>query len=228
MSPISLAPAAAVAAVEHVLLVVDLVAVAVFAISGALVAARKEMDPVGFIFLGTATGIGGGTFRDLVLGVPLLWVQQPVYLWVCIIASLATFWGARLLDSRYRALLWMDAVGMAMFAVAGTQKASSLGHGALVACLMGVFTAALGGLVRDMMAGEKPLLFHREIYATAALVGGASFLLLNTLGLPPEISGMGGFLAGFTARAAAIRFGLSLPAYKRPDRPLDGPPKPTE
>ncbi|GAB3450953.1 trimeric intracellular cation channel family protein [Insolitispirillum peregrinum] len=224
MIPVSLATASeAVAAVEQALLVVDLVAVAVFAISGALVAARKEMDPVGFIFLGTATGIGGGTFRDLVLGVPLLWVQQPVYLWVCIIASLATFWGARLLGSRYRALLWMDAVGMAMFAVAGTQKATSLGHGPLVATLMGVFTAALGGLVRDMMAGEEPLLFHREIYATAAVVAGLGYLGLLALGIPGELAGMGGFVAGFITRAAAIRYGLSLPSYRRPDRPLDGP-----
>jgi len=222
--PVSLATASeAVAAVEQALLVVDLVAVAVFAISGALVAARKEMDPVGFIFLGTATGIGGGTFRDLVLGVPLLWVQQPIYLWVCIIASLATFWGARLLGSRYRALLWMDAVGMAMFAVAGTQKATSLGHGPLVATLMGVFTAALGGLVRDMMAGEEPLLFHREIYATAAVVAGLGYLGLLALGIPGELAGMGGFVAGFITRAAAIRYGLSLPSYRRPDRPLDGP-----
>lgn len=224
MIPVSLATASeAVAAVEQALLVVDLVAVAVFAISGALVAARKEMDPVGFIFLGTATGIGGGTFRDLVLGVPLLWVQQPIYLWVCIIASLATFWGARLLGSRYRALLWMDAVGMAMFAVAGTQKATSLGHGPLVATLMGVFTAALGGLVRDMMAGEEPLLFHREIYATAAVVAGLGYLGLLALGIPGELAGMGGFVAGFITRAAAIRYGLSLPSYRRPDRPLDGP-----
>lgn len=224
MIPVSLATASeAVAAVEQALLVVDLVAVAVFAISGALVAARKEMDPVGFIFLGTATGIGGGTFRDLVLGVPLLWVQQPIYLWVCIIASLATFWGARLLGSRYRALLWMDAVGMAMFAVAGTQKATSLGHGPLVATLMGVFTAALGGLVRDMMAGEEPLLFHREIYATAAVVAGLGYLGLLALGIPGELAGVGGFVAGFITRAAAIRYGLSLPSYRRPDRPLDGP-----
>lgn len=224
MSPITLPSApAALQAVEHALLVVDLVAVAIFAISGALVAARKEMDPVGFIFLGTATGIGGGTFRDLVLGVPLLWVQQPIYLWVCIIASLATFWGARLLASRYRALLWMDAVGMAMFAVAGTQKATNLGHGLLVSVLMGVFTAALGGLVRDMMAGERPLLFHREIYATAALIAGGGFLALHALGLSTEVASSGGFLAGFAARAAAIQYGLSLPAYKRPERPLDGP-----
>lgn len=224
MSPIALAPTpAALQVVENALLVVDLVAVAIFAISGALVAARKEMDPVGFIFLGTVTGIGGGTFRDLILGVPLLWVQQPIYLWVCIIASLATFWGARLLASRYRALLWMDAVGMAMFAVAGTQKATNLGHGPLVAGLMGVFTAALGGLVRDMMAGEQPLLFHREIYATAALAAGGGFLVLHALGLPNEFSGVGGFIVGFAARAAAIRYGLSLPAYKRPERPLDGP-----
>lgn len=204
--------------------IVDLLAVAVFAVTGALVAARREMDPIGFVFLGTATGIGGGTFRDLVLGIePVFWVAQPAYLWTCIGASLATFWAARLLASRYRALLWLDAVGLGMFAITGTQKAVAIGAPAVVCVLMGVMTVAVGGLIRDIMAGEKPLLFHREIYATAAISGAVAYLLLRASGLPDPWTALAGFAVGFGVRACAIAFGLSMPAYKRPERPLDGP-----
>lgn len=214
---------AQIAALHGVVTAVDVLAVAVFAISGALVAARREMDPIGFVFLGTVTGIGGGTFRDLVLGVPVFWVADSYYLWVCVGASLLTFWAARFLDSRYRALVWMDAVGVAMFAVTGAQKAAGLGAPGIVCVLMGVMTAVLGGLIRDISCGEKPLIFHREVYATAAISGAVAFLILRGFPLPPEIQAGGGFLVGFIVRAAAIQFRLSIPSYRRPDRPLDGP-----
>lgn len=222
MDGLSLGPAD----LEHLkagVALLDMLAVAVFAISGALVAARREMDPIGFIFLGTVTGLGGGTFRDLVLGQPVFWTQTTSYLWTCIGASLLTFWAARLLNSRYTALVWMDAVGIAMFAVTGTQKAMLLGHAAVVCVLMGVMTATLGGLIRDIMAAERSLLFHREIYVTATICGGSAYLVLEALALPMEMAALGGFLAGFATRAAAIAFGLKVPNYKRPDRPLDGP-----
>jgi uncharacterized membrane protein YeiH len=217
----------AASALPPALWALDMAAVAVFAITGALVAARKEMDPIGFIFLGTVTGIGGGTFRDLVLGVPPIWLGEPLYLWVCIIASLATFFGARLLSSRYRALLWMDAVGLAMFSVTGAQKSALLGYDPLVSIIMGVMTATLGGLVRDVLAGERPLLFHREIYASAAIVAGSSYLLVHAFApswnLPPQVAPGVGFVLGLLTRACAIRYGLSMPTYKRPNTPLDGP-----
>jgi uncharacterized membrane protein YeiH len=217
--------AAQVEALLGVVSVIDLLAVAVFAITGALVAARREMDPIGFVFLGTVTGVGGGTFRDLVLGIePVFWVAQPEYLWICIVASLGTFWAARLLASRFKALLWMDAVGLAMFAIGGTQKAVAVGAPAIVCVLMGVMTASVGGLIRDMMAGQKPLLFHREIYATAAIAGSVTYLLARLLEVPEPFGAIAGFVVGLTVRACAIAFGLSMPAYKRPDRPLDGPP----
>lgn len=203
--------------------VVDLMAVAVFAITGALVAARREMDPIGFVFLGTVTGIGGGTFRDLVLDLPVFWIVQPAYLWTCIGASLVTFWAARLLASRYRALLWMDAVGLGMFAVTGAHKAALAGAPAVVCVLMGVMTATVGGLLRDIMAGQKPLLFHREIYATAAIAGAVGYLVLRGVGLETPVAALAGFALGFGVRAGAIAFGLSMPNYKRPDSPLDGP-----
>ena len=214
-------------AVARVITFVDMMAVAVFAISGALVAARREMDLLSFIFVGTVTGIGGGTLRDLILGARPVWVTQPDYLVICIVASVITFWAARLLSSRYRALVWMDAVGVGMYAVTGAQKAAVLGAAPVVCVLMGVMTAAFGGLMRDIMCGEKsPLLFNREVYATAAITGASVYLILRALDLPVEVQAAGGFCAGFGLRAGAIIFGWGLPTYRRPARPLDGPDRP--
>jgi uncharacterized membrane protein YeiH len=199
----------------QILLVLDLIGVAVFAISGALDAARRQMDPIGLIVIGTATGIGGGTLRDLVLGVrPVFWVQDQIFLITCVVASVSVFWWAKALRSRFTVLLWLDAVGMAMFAVAGTQKAVSLGAPAFVAALMGVMTASFGGLIRDVLCGEKPLIFHKEIYATAALVGTVAFLGLRATPLTQESQAGIAFLVAFLVRAAAIRWGWSLPRYK--------------
>ncbi|MBX9633939.1 MAG: trimeric intracellular cation channel family protein [Magnetospirillum sp.] len=200
-------------------IILDLIGVAVFAVTGALVAARRQMDPIGFIIVGTATAIGGGTMRDLVLGVrPVFWVTDQSFLVVSIVASLATFWAARSISKIYRLLLWMDAVGMAMFAVAGTQKAANLGAGPVVSVLMGVMTASFGGLIRDVLCGEKPLLFHREIYASAALIGAGLWLALGAASdLAPELRTAFGFAAAFGVRAAAIRWGITMPHYQHPD-----------
>lgn len=202
----------------EIILVLDLVGVAVFAISGALEAARRQMDPIGFIIVGTATGIGGGTLRDLVLGVrPVFWVQDQTFLITSVLASVSVFWWAKVLRSRFALLVWMDAIGMAMFAVAGTQKAVALGAPGFVAALMGVMTASFGGLMRDVLCGEKPMIFHKEIYATAALVGAVAFLGLRETALSQELQTVFAFLAALLVRASAIHWGWSLPRYKADD-----------
>ncbi len=199
----------------EILLVLDLIGVAVFAISGALEAARRQMDPIGFIIIGTATGIGGGTLRDLVLGVrPVFWVQDQMFLVTCVVASVSVFWWAKALRSRFTLLVWMDAIGMAMFAVAGTQKAVGLGAPPFVAALMGVMTASFGGLMRDILCGEKPLIFHKEIYATAALAGSVAYLGLREVALPEQLQAGFAFMVAFLVRASAIHWGWSLPRYK--------------
>lgn len=199
----------------EIILVLDLIGVAVFAVSGALEAARRQMDPIGFIIVGTATGIGGGTLRDLVLGVrPVFWVDDQVFLITTVLASVSVFWWAKALRSRFALLVWMDAIGMAMFAVAGTQKAVTLGAPGFVAALMGVMTASFGGLMRDVLCGEKPMIFHKEIYATAALVGAVAFLALRETTLSQELQTGLAFLAAFLVRASAIHWGWSLPRYK--------------
>ncbi|GAA0574952.1 trimeric intracellular cation channel family protein [Caenispirillum bisanense] len=214
-----------VVALQGFIAVLEVLGVAVFALSGALTAARKEMDPFGFMVLGVATAVGGGTLRDLVLGLPVFWVAKPHYLVACIVASLPVFWLARLLDSRYKALVWADAVGMALFTVTGTQKALEAGAPPSVAITMGIMTAAFGGLIRDILCGESPLMLRKEIYATAAFIGAAALVVMTELEVPREVRAMAAFGITFVVRALAILRGWSLPHYRRPDKPLDGPPK---
>jgi uncharacterized membrane protein YeiH len=201
----------------------DWLGVVVFAISGALVASRKQMDIVGFALLGTVTGIGGGTLRDLLLGLsPVFWVREPAYLVVCVLASGAVFFTAHVPRSRYRVLLWFDALGLALFAVTGAERALETGSGPVVAVAMGVITATFGGIIRDILGGESPVILSREIYVSAALGGATLFVLLATAGLTREYALASGFLAAFAIRAAALRWSWSLPRYRpRPGRRKD-------
>lgn len=202
--------------IAQVFVILDIIGVTVFAITGALVAARKEMDPVGFMVVGTATAIGGGTMRDLVLGIrPVFWVDDPNYLVISLVASLATFWAAKLFSRIFPLLLWLDALGMALFAVAGAQKAVANGAPAVVAIAMGVMTASFGGLIRDVFCGEKPLMFHQEIYASAAAIGALAWLGLHQFsGFSALAETAIAIAVGFAVRAAAIIWGLHFPHYQ--------------
>ena len=143
----------------------------VFAISGALVASRKQMDIVGFALLGTVTGIGGGTLRDILLGeLPVFWVRDPAYLVICVLISGVVNFTAHIPASRYRLLLRFDALGLALFAVTGAERALLSGSGPVCGA-MGVITATFGGVIRDVLGGESPVVLSREVYVTAALVG---------------------------------------------------------
>ncbi|ESR25982.1 trimeric intracellular cation channel family protein [Lutibaculum baratangense] len=198
----------------------DWFGIVVFTVTGALVASRKQMDAVGFVLLGTVTGIGGGSVRDMLLGrLPVFWVAEPAYLLTCVCVAFAAFFLAHIPASRYRALLWLDAVGMALFAVAGAERALLSGTAPSVAVAMGVITATFGGMIRDVLGGETPVILRREIYATAALVGAALFVLLSLAGASREAGLTAGFLAALAIRFAAIRWDWSLPRYRpRPPR----------
>jgi uncharacterized membrane protein YeiH len=193
----------------------DWLGVVVFAISGALVASRKRMDLVGFALLGTVTGIGGGTLRDLLLDSgPVFWVQRPAYLVVCAIVSVAVFFTAHLASSRYRLLLWFDALGLALFAVTGAERALLAGTGPVVAVAMGVITATFGGILRDVLGNESPVVLSREIYVTAALVGATVFVALSGLGFERKVALGTGLLVGLVVRGMALRRGWALPRYR--------------
>jgi uncharacterized membrane protein YeiH len=206
----------AVEGLADLLSFLDYAAVAVFSGAGALAAARRKHDIVTFAFFGAVTGLGGGTLRDLLIGAPVFWVPRPTYLAVCLAAALAVWivgWGR----GRERVLSWLDAVGLSAYAVVGALKAASLGVPAPSAVVMGVLTAAFGGVIRDVLAGEPSALLRRELYISAALAGAGAFVLLQALGLPILPAGLAGFVLAFIVRGGAILYGWSLPAF--PGRP---------
>ena len=200
---------------QQLILLLDWFGICVFAVTGALVASRKEMDIVGFALLGSVTGIGGGTVRDVLLGVePVFWVGQPSYLVTCIVVSTAMFFVAHIPLSRERLLLWFDAVGLSLFSVTGTVSALATGAGPVIAVAMGVATATFGGIIRDILGGESPVILQQEIYITAALLGAAVLVGLRWLGVSADASAGLAFLAAFSLRAAALHWNLSLPRYR--------------
>lgn len=196
------------------LTIVDLSSSIVFAVTGALVASRKQMDIVGFMWLGVVTGIGGGTLRDLLLGVPVFWVRDSTPLIACLLASIAVYFSAHMLDSRYRSLLWLDAMGLALVTVAGTAKGLDAGAGPVVAVVMGVLTAAAGGIIRDILGQEPSIILRREIYVTASVLGAVVYVALAGLGADRATAAIAGATAAFAIRGIAIVRGWSLPTYR--------------
>jgi uncharacterized membrane protein YeiH len=206
------------------LIALDWFGIVVFAATGALVASRKEMDVFGFALLAIVTGVGGGTVRDLLLGrLPVFWVQEPAYILVCVIVAVVLFFTAHLPESRYRLLLWFDAIGLSLFAVVGAGRALDVVPNPIIAIVMGVITATFGGIIRDMLGGEVPVLLRKEIYVTAALAGAAVYVGGQALGLAEPNALLAGFLACLLVRGLALWLGWSLPPYRaRPGRPQDG------
>ncbi len=199
--------------------IMDIMGVIVFAASGALVASRKEMDLVGFGLMASLTGVGGGTLRDLLLDRPVFWISDPLPVWICLGIATLIFFSAHIIQRRYVVLLWADAIGIALYGVMGAELARQSGAGPLVAIVMGMMTASFGGLIRDVICNETPLILGKEVYATAAALAAAVHIGLSTFGVPFEISVFSGIVAGFLLRAAGIAKGLALPTYKaRPGR----------
>ncbi|NKE44459.1 trimeric intracellular cation channel family protein [Roseomonas frigidaquae] len=205
---------------DTALQVLDLLGIAVFAASGALVASRKQLDAVGFVLIGMITGFGGGTIRDLLLGrTPLFWLKQPELPAIAAAAALVVFFFAHLIESRFKALLWADALGMALFAVLGAEIALIGGAQPWAAVLLGTVTATAGGIIRDVVCDELPLILRKEIYITAAAAAAFAYVALRLAPLPRDVALLAGIALGFGIRGAAIWRGWSLPAFKpRPAR----------
>ena len=197
----------------------DYSGVALFAATGALAASRKELDFIGFLFFGAITGIGGGTARDLILDVPVFWVAEPLYILVCAMTATCIYFTAYLLESRYRWLLWFDAIALAAYGVFGAYKGLVITGSPIVAIVMGMMTSTLGGILRDVLANEPSVLLRKEIYVTAALLGAVAFVVADAAGLDlPVCIGLGFGLA-LVIRGSAISFGWTLPTYRsRPGR----------
>lgn len=194
----------------------DLVAVGVFAASGALAAAEKRLDVLGFVLFGTITGVGGGTLRDLLLQLPVFWISDVRYLWVCITVSSLTWYIAPMLSIRRKVLLWADALGLALFSVLGCAKSLQYDAPWVVAIVMGVMSASFGGLIRDTLLARESVVFGAEIYVTAALAGGVTYVaLVSSALLSPSNALLVAMVPAFVLRAGAIHAGWRLPSYRR-------------
>lgn len=192
----------------------DLIGTAVFALTGALLAARLRQTFVTMSFFALVTGVGGGSVRDLLIGAPVFWVRDPWVAPVCLGVALTAWftprkwWEGQLLE-------WADAAGLGTYAVLGTAKALVFGVAPVPAMVMGVVTGCVGGIIRDVLAGRPSILMRPELYVTAAALASALVALGQVLALPHTLVWPLAALAGFALRGAAIRFGLALPAYRK-------------
>ena len=205
----------AAAAIGPVLEVLNLAGIFVFAASGALIAAEKKQTLVTFVFFAIVTGVGGGTVRDLLIGAPVFWMEENWTLLICFAAALIVWFLPMRGEGTGKALLWLDALGLAAFATFGAAKGLAWGVAPLPAMAMGVLTACLGGIIRDVLAGDPSILMRAELYVTAAALSSVLMVGLLLAGVPGFVAGPAAALAGFALRAAAIRRGWALPAYTR-------------
>ncbi|MHA7775036.1 trimeric intracellular cation channel family protein [Roseibium sp. M-1] len=192
----------------------DYLGVAVFAVTGGIVASRMRLDIIAFLFFAMLTGIGGGTMRDLLLGVPVFWVENEYYLLVCLVVSVLVWFFADWIEKLHKPLRWADAVGLAAYAVMGAAKALSVGDTILVAILMGVSTATFGGILRDTIAREPSSIVKPELYVSAAFAGSGSFVVLVQLGVLPVVAAVVAAALALVLRGGAIQRGWTLPGYR--------------
>ncbi|MBN8485629.1 MAG: TRIC cation channel family protein [Sphingomonadales bacterium] len=196
--------------------ILDLAGTAVFALSGALLAARLKQTFVTMGFFALITGVGGGSVRDLLIGAPVFWVRDPWVAAVCLgVALIAWFtprrwWEGQLLE-------YADAAGLAAYAMLGTAKALAYAVAPVPAVVMGIVTGCVGGIMRDVLAGRPSILMRPELYVTAAALSAAICAAGAMLTAPRELVWTLAVVAGFALRASAIRFGIHLPSYKRAD-----------
>jgi len=191
----------------------EMLGTAIFAITGVLVVTRRGLDVFGALVLGVVTALGGGTMRDLLMRVPVFWLQDINYVWAGLIGALGAFFLGALLRNTSTLLLYLDALGAALFAMSAAEKVMLLHSQAAVAVIMGILTGIGGGLARDVLAGRPTLLMSRDIYATPILLGCTAYVILrHFLPLYPYAS-IVGFAVIFGFRALAIHFHLEMPAW---------------
>jgi uncharacterized membrane protein YeiH len=194
--------------------------VAVFAASGALAAARKGLDPVGVLVLAIVTATGGGTLRDVLIDRhPIFWISEPSYIGVSALAALMTWLWVKRFPPPDRSLQYADALGLAFFSIAGVQIAQAGGLTPFIAAIMGAITGCAGGLIRDVLVAEVPLIFRQsELYVTACAAGIACYLGLAALGVAEGVASTLGMSVIAFVRLASIRWGITLPILQIPER----------
>lgn len=192
----------------------DLIGTAVFAVTGALAAGRKKMDIFGVVVLGCVTALGGGTLRDVILGIqPIFWVSDTQYIAVATFSAIGTFILARRWKLPATVIVYADAIGLAVFTIIGFQRGFYTTHLYSIAIVMGVTTGVVGGIIRDVLSGEVPLILRREIYASASLCGASMLALLSYLEVLAPVVLSGAFLTTLAIRVVALNWNLTLPLF---------------
>lgn len=196
------------------------IGVAVFAASGALAAVRRSLDPIGVLVLAIVTATGGGTLRDVLMDRhPIFWISNPWFIGVSAGAALVTWLWVRKFPPPDKSLAYADALGLAFFSIAGAQIAEAGGLAPFAATIMGAITGCAGGLIRDVLVAEIPLVFRQsELYVTCCVAGVALYFCLGALGVSAEISSVAGMAAIALIRLAAIRWTITLPVVRMPER----------
>lgn len=197
------------------LYIIEVLGTIAFAISGIRLAAAKNFDWFGAYVVGFVTAIGGGTVRDLLLGIPVFWMQTPMYIAVTLLALLAVIIFSKALVGGMRTLFIFDAIGLALFVVVGIEKSYAAGYPSWVAVVMGMITGSFGGVTRDILINDEPLFFRKDIYATACLAGGAVYWLASLVpDVKPIVAQLACAITVIGLRVAAVHFGWSLPILK--------------
>lgn len=196
----------------------DYIGTMVFAISGVLTAGTKRLDLFGAMFIGVVTAIGGGTIRDLLLGVtPVTWLQGYGYLIAIFSGFAITLIFKKFVARMRRTLFLFDTIGIGVFTIIGLEKALNLGVNPAVAVIMGMTSAVVGGVIRDTLTNELPLIFHKEIYATACITGALFYLFFNWLNFPSALNELLTVGIIIAIRLLSIRFNLVIPVFKTPE-----------
>ncbi len=198
-----------------ILYLLDLLGTLVFAISGTMSAANKKLDLFGAYFTGFITAIGGGTLRDVILGnFPVGWITDLNYIIVITIGVALTFLFKKFIMGLKRTLFLFDTIGIGVFTIIGIEKSLSLNIHPILAVIMGLFSAVMGGVIRDTLCNDIPLIFRKEIYATACLVGGVLFICLGSMGVSSSVNQFITMTFIIAIRIICIRFKISLPVLK--------------
>ena len=196
-------------------ILLDYGSVLIFALTGALAASRAQLDATGFAFIACLTALGGGTLRDILLDRPVVWIENPHVLAICLLAAFMVFLTAPLMESRYKWLLWLDSFALAIAVPAGVAIATSLNHSAPIVIIMGMTTATMGGLMRDVVCNEVPLVLKQgELYVSAAFGGATASVIAMQLGMPLPASLIVCGALTWIMRSGSIQFGWRRPVYR--------------
>ncbi|WP_186019380.1 trimeric intracellular cation channel family protein [Burkholderia gladioli] len=191
-----------------------LIAITAEAMSGAMMAMQRRMDRFGLAFVGSVTALGGGTVRDVILGhYPLVWIEQPGYLLVTFGAATLCSWMVRHLAKLRAVFLMVDALGLAAFSIIGSDVAASVSGNAIVIVLSGVITGVCGGMLRDLLCNEVPLVLREELYASVAALTATLYIVMQKVGMPIEIATVAALFAGFATRMLSLKYGWRMKAF---------------